>query len=339
MGLHETANAKATDLRFWIVQSCIKRYPGVIDELNRHNASVSRIVSFSGLASAMIELIRTDVFLSTVESTTARHKLPYLLTKLANAVGLSTFTMQHGFENVGLTYRDEVHGAEVKFVAQTVLTWGPTKELPDWVGADTREKCVAVGCPKKIIIQKNEPQIKPGERPVIGVFDNLHWHRYGKSYVSKFLDHLEETASNRKDVRFVLKSHPESIRNRSKEFTARLCSIENLEVADLLEANLFAPTTLWLLQHALGIITTPSTIALDGALAGVPIAVTRYDLNLDYYSPLKLLDNLEDWYSFLDDLTESQAHKRLKLNGELFLKRVIVPGNPAEKIFDMMTRH
>ncbi len=48
--------------------------------------------------------------MSTVESTTAKGKLPYMITKLANAANVQTYTLQHGFENVGLSYCDEVHG-------------------------------------------------------------------------------------------------------------------------------------------------------------------------------------------------------------------------------------
>jgi len=41
---------------------------------------------------------------------------------------------------------------------------------------------------------------------------------------------------------------------------------------------------------------------------GVPVAIIRYDLNFDYYSPLNLLDDLEDWHSFLDRLAKSNAY-------------------------------
>jgi hypothetical protein len=115
--------------------------------------------------------------------------------------------------------------------------------------------------------------------------------------------------------------------------------MKKVVVADMSDEGQTTLTTPSLMSRALGVITTPSTIALDGALSGVPVAITRYGLNLDYYFPLKLLDNLQDWHSFLDSLIDSHACELLKMNGERFLKRVIIPGDPAEKILDLMAEH
>ena len=52
----------------------------------------------------------------------------------------------------------------------------------------------------------------------------------------------------------------------------------NVNFADLLEEEHI--TTSWLLSRAVGVITTPSTIALDGTLANVPVTVCRYGLDL-----------------------------------------------------------
>ncbi|MDX2479008.1 MAG: hypothetical protein QNK24_01575 [Desulfuromusa sp.] len=324
-------------LSFWMVNNCAKREPRILDELKEKNISVEMTVSFGRLFQILNKLLQTDAFLSTVESTTAKHKLPYIVTSLANVVGVSTYTMQHGFENVGLSYCDEIHGPEVKFIAKTVLTWGPVGELPAWVAPETRVKSVAVGCPKKLIINKNNPAANTGGPPLIGIFDNLHWHRYDERYFAKFLHDLEATAKRNRQFRFILKSHPDSVRNRSDELTARLRNIQHVDIADMLGETEVPLTTPWLLSHALGVITTPSTIALDGALADVPVAVTEYGLNLDYYFPLTLLDNLDDWQNFLNGLTEESEYRSLKLQGENFLARVLIPGDPAKKILDMMT--
>jgi hypothetical protein len=97
-------------------------------------------------------------------------------------------------------------------------------------------------------------------------------------------------------------------------------------------------TTPWLLSHALGVITTPSTIALDAALAKVPVAVTRYGLDLDYYTPLSLIDSLADWQSFTTRLKDNIGNNQLKLHGEEFLSKVLVAGDSATKILDVMVR-
>jgi len=326
-------------LLFWVTKNCAIKYPEVLRKLEEKHAVIDQIINFIHLSEILHKLMRIDGFLSTVESTTAKGKLPYMITKLANAASVPTYTLQHGFENVGLSYCDETHGPDIKFAAKTVLTWGPTNELPSWVAKETRDKSIAVGCPNILLASDNDPKVKLGERPIIAVFDNLHWDRFDQEYISTFLHHLEEVSEERTSFRFILKSHPASARTRSSELKNRLRAMKRVVVADMSDEEQANLTTPSLMSRALGVITTPSTIALDGALSGVPVAITRYGLNLDYYSPLKLLDNLEDWHSFLDSLTDNSSYRLLKLNGERFLKRVIVPGDPAEKILDLMTGH
>lgn len=323
-------------LSLWLSQKCLRREPKILHVIDEKNIHLEMVVDFLHPGKVMKSLVSTDAFLSTVESTSARHKLPYIITDLANALGIPTFTLQHGFENIGLTYHDDIHGTDVRFSSKTVLTWGPTDELPTWVAKETRDKCVAVGCPKKLVVNENSPSMAKGDRPIIGVFDNLHWHRYDEKYVSTFLDHLEETARQHKEFHFVLKSHPESVRLRTEELTSRLRNMKDVSIADLLEDVSPPITTPWLLTHALGMITTPSTIALDGALAKVPVAVTRYGLDLDYYTPLNFIDSLVDWQLFLNCLEDNLEYKHLKQNGERFLRRVLVPDDSATRILDIM---
>ncbi len=324
---------------FWMTKKCPKRFPDILTLLEEKGVVVDRFVSIRQPLMLSKELMQMDVFLSTVESTSSAHKFPYLFTKIANAAGISTYTLQHGFENIGLNYRDKFSGAEVKFAAKTVLTWGPPEELPSWVGQDTLDKLVAVGCPKKLVIPENSQAVNMGERPVISIFDNLHWHRYNEKYRLNFLQDLKIISEQRKEFHFILKSHPASIRNRGSELTDMLNRLENVDVPDLLGKEGAIFTTPWLLSHALGVITTPSTIAMDGALSKVPTAVTRYGLDLNYYSPLSLIDSLEDWHIFLNQLTEKSKYSQLKQKGELFLDRILVTGDPASKILDLMVEH
>ena len=338
IGLYEKAQAdRNLSSTFWVVNRSARRYPNVLTELRKKNAEIEMVVGIINLGKVLNKLMWTDIFLSTVESTAARYKMPNIITRLANAIGLSTYTLQHGFENSGLTYCNKIRGPNVRFSAKTVLTWGPTEALPAWVSRETRDKAITVGCPKTLCVTESVSSIEAGARPIIGVFDNLHWNRYDENYVASFLNHLEETAKRRQEFRFVLKSHPVSVRRRSKELTARLSSMENVDVADLLEREKSALMTPWLLTHALGLITTPSTIALDCALANTPVAVTRYELDLSYYFPLSLLESVDDWFEFLDHLTEKSCYNRLKQNGECFRSRVLIPGDAAANILKIMT--
>ena len=313
----------------------IKRVPESLRILKEKGMDPKQIVNYKRLFKLPKILAQTDCFFNTTESTSVPHKIPYMLTRIANTAGVSTYTIQHGFENVGLTYQSK---KQVKFAAKTVLTWGLVEDLPVWVEKETLHKCVAVGCPKALDGSVEDYQLTNEERPIIGIFDNLHWNRYNEKYVSTFLDHIEEISSRRKEFCFILKSHPVTIRRRSKELVSRLRNMREVAIADLLDNNGQELTTPWLLSNALGVVTTPSTIALDGTQFGVPIAVTRYGLDLSYYAPLSLIDNLEDWWRFLDRLTDEYQYNHLKLNGERFLSKVLVPGDTVERISDLVIR-
>ncbi len=338
VGIHERAlHHQGLEVIFWIVDKCLRRNPEILAQLKEKRAIVTHVVSHAGTAKVLKPLMQSDMFLSTVESTTAKNKLPHIITKLANALQVQTFTLQHGFENVGLTYQDKNHGPEVRFAAKTVLTWGQAEGLPDWVDEETRSKAFAVGCPKLVANSEKIQQATKSERPIIAIFDNFHWDRYDEKYIVTFLGHLEEAAQHRPEFRFILKSHPGSVRNRSNDLTSRLRSMVNVDIADMSGEKETILTTPSLLTHALGVITTPSTIALDSILAGVPVAVTRYGLDLDYYTPLTMLDKLEDWLHFLDLIKEKSTHGPLKANGKQFLKRVIVPGDAVDNILKILT--
>jgi len=338
IGLHEKALTKSDlCICFWLAKGCVKRYPEILDRLGESKAVVGQIVSHIGLWRILGKLLKIDAFMSTVETTASPNKLPYIITRLANRVRVPTYTLQHGFETAGLTYYDAVYGPEVKFAAKTVLTWGRVDELPAWVAKETRDKAVAVGYPVTFTARGNFSFAEPADkRPIIGIFDNLHWYRYSESYVESFLCHMEEVARQRSEMRFILRSHPAAIRHRSRELSDRLRSMTNIELAEIIGDVELQMATLWLLSHALGVITTPSTIAFDSALAGVPVAVTGYGINLDSYSPLTTLQDLGDWQRFLGQITEPPEYQQLKLAGMRFLDRVLVPGDAASRILNMM---
>ena len=338
MSLHDTLkNKNETKVSVWALEKYVRRYPESFRTLIEKGVDLKQVVNYAQLLKLPKELTQTDCFFNTTECTSVKHKLPFMLTKMANAAGTATYTMQHGFENVGLTYQDEAHRKTIKFASKTVFTWGLVEELPAWVEKETLNKCVAVGFPKKLGVVRKDSQLKKDDRPIIAIFENLHWRRYDEKYVSTFLDHMEETARRRKEFRFILKSHPVSIRKRSEEFTSRLNNMEAVDIADMLDNGGHELTTPLLLSNALGVITTPSTIALDSALLGAPVAVTRYGLDLSYYAPLSLIDGISDWLTFLDILTNEDKQNHSKLNGERFLTRVVVPGDSATKISDLMT--
>ncbi len=337
IGIHEKAKQRREiSLCFWVVKSCARRYPEVLTQLEEKEAEVEQVVSFTSLGMVLCKLMRSDAFLSTVESTRAKRKLPYIIAKLANAASVSTYTLQHGFPNIGINYCDHIYGPEIRFAAKTVFIWGSVEALPPWVSKDTRHKCVAVGCPKELVLFDDDLGEVTSERPIIAIFESFHGHIYNMEYITAFLSHLQKTAKQRKEFRFIFKSHPASLRCRSKELSKLLSRLEDVEIVDSIEGKASPLTTPWLLTHASGVITSPSTVALDGALVGVPVAVARYGLDLPIYSPLTMLDNNEDWGIFLGKIEEGHE---LKQKNEEFLRHVIVPGDATTRILDFMSGH
>jgi hypothetical protein len=52
---------------------------------------------------------------------------------------------------------------------------------------------------------------------------------------------------------------------------------------------------------------------------------------------LSLLDSADDWLEFLDHLTEKSSYARLKQSGGRFCSRVLIAGDAAANILELMT--
>ena len=81
------------------------------------------------------------------------------------------------------------------------------------------------------------------------------------------------------------------------------------------------------------VLTTPSTVALDAARTGRPVAVLGYELELPLYDPLPIVRRSEDLDAFLD----MDARPALRLN-EAFLKRAVLPGRADHRIAAAIAR-
>lgn len=316
---------------FWITKRAVDRFPAILKRLLELNISPEYTLSHAKLFQAIGHLRRVDGLLTTVESTLAAHKIPYKLTQLANAIGVHTYTMQHGFENVGLTCRPET-----RFLAHTVLTWGGIENLSADISSETRRKCVPVGCPKIHLSIPPVPVLQDNTPLIIAVFESLHAERFNDDYVSQFFRDLQAMVKYFPKLRFILKLHPGGLM-RSPLCIKLLNSLTGLEVLDPTNPETACWTTQKLLTYAITTITTPSTIALDAALAGKPVAVLRYRETYayyGYYEPLPLLDQAEDWLKFLEKSTNNS--EGFQPGKTAFLNKVILPGDAANRILDLV---
>ena len=264
--------------------------------------------------------------LSGADTNTRAHKAGHTLIGRARAAGLRTFTLQHGLENIGLTYKDHLHGEEIRFAAETLFTWCAPEDLATWVPAETRAKVVPVGSPKTPPTPAAALDLRQGHWPrVIGVFENLHWHRFSELYIERALADLGGAAEARPETLFLVKPHHAGrwlSRNRG-----RLRERANLVVVDPTDSAWEPHTAPALIAAVDAVLTTPSTVALDAARTGRPVAVLGYDLELPLYAPLPIVRSADGLDRFLD----LETGPALRLN-EGFLKRAVLPGRADHRI-------
>ena len=263
--------------------------------------------------------------LTGADATVRAHKAGHTLASRAKARGLATFTLQHGLENIGLTYKDHLHGEDVRFAAQTIFTWAGPEALAPWAAAETRAAALAVGSPKPAARAQAVP-LGQGRWPrTVGVFENLHWHRFSEGYRSRLLADLEAAAQAHEDVLFWVKPHPAGRWLTSNP--GRLLERANLVVVDPTDSAWEPHTAPALIAGMDAVLTTPSTVALDAARTGRPVGVLAYDLALPLYEPLPMIRGLEDLEAFLAG-EEADALAR----NEGFLRRTALPGRADHRI-------
>lgn len=259
------------------------------------------------------------------ETTLKPHRAAHDLTLALKSRGVRAYTLQHGFENVGLTYFDAVQGTEVRFAADAIFTWGRTDRLPPMTPDENRAKARAAGRPR-FRNRPSEPAwpIAP-ETVDVAIFENLHWHRFDDTYRHRVLDEIDRICAAHPDWRFLLKPHPQG-RWLTQRFKGEKPSAANLIIADPALPEWSGVTGHAVIARASRVLTTPSTIALDAAQAGKPVAVFRYGLSLPLYRRLAILETADDLDAFL-------AAYDVR-SGRTFVDEAILAGDAAETILD-----
>jgi hypothetical protein len=330
----------------------------VIDKAWKQSPRIGNLLSTAGIESYVVShravvaesqprLTDIRAVVTASESTVNAHKLAYSLTQKANRLGILTYTLQHGFENIGLNYFDQEYPVgDVLFASQTVFTWIEVDQLPVETPAETKQKCIAVGCPKFIQAPDahlgrngHKTQLKiPGHtahKRLVVVFENLHWSRYSDNYRQRFLQDLDQTALACPDITFLVKPHHTGLW-LTHRYQGELPVASNLVIADPKASKWEAFTAPALIEMADAVITTPSTVAIDAVRAGCLVAVVAYDLDLSNFEPLPMLRNAADWEQLC-----IQAHRpndaAVKLL-EAFAQDRLVPGDAVQKIVDRLTQ-
>jgi hypothetical protein len=266
-------------------------------------------------------LAGVDAVLAASESSHPAHAAGYALAARARGMGLKTYALQHGFEQIGL-FGLEAAGAV--FASETVFCWFPLAAAPHDLPAETREKLAPVGRPTP-----------PGgwdRDPVpsfdLGVFENLHWERYSHEDRSRFREGLIAVARALPEVRIRLRPHPAG--GWADQLGHELAQFKNIHGASAPEARERPEGGLQILRGLSRVITTPSTVALDSALAGLPVALAAAGGGA--YEPLPVLSGPQAWVAF----ASGAAYDRGML--DQLRSRVLVAGDGAVRIVERLGR-
>lgn len=269
------------------------------------------------------------VFLAS-ETNLGPHRVAHHVANEAARKGIPAVTFQHGLENEGLTYFGE--NKSVKFASKKIVVWNELPNTMANISYDTREKCLPIG-----IFRSTESGAVPialrNKLPcdrVIGVFENLHWERYSDYFRSQFLHNLITTARNNKDCCFLVKPHP------AGQWFALSDHVpydlpSNIFTIDNTDEDWRHISGTQLVHFVDAVITTPSTIAIDAAIANVPVAVVAQSLGaLDMYAGLDMLNNADDWNEFVCRSLDDQSPILARVNR--FLSERVSKLNPLEEL-------
>lgn len=272
-------------------------------------------------------------FISIAETNLSAHKFSNFLAKIANKKNIPTYTMQHGYENVGLTYTDPIHNAsKIEIASKQIFIWGDASSLVENINPKVRSKIISLGLTKKIKrnVQKNDTSADFS--PNIIIFENLHWHRYSEDYKKSFLINTYKLIKHFPDLNFIIKPHDAGlwlIRNQNL-----IRPPKNLKIIDPSRKNESDLNIDSLFAKAFCVITSPSTVALDASLLEIPTAVVDFDLGLDNYDPLSLLHTFDDWVLFVNNCLSDFKRKKLKKLAREFISNSIVSKDGLSKMFD-----
>ena len=249
------------------------------------------------------------------ESSHPAHAAGHALALRARSAGIMTYALQHGLENVGLL---GLEAADAEFASETVFCWFPPGATPRGLADRTVASLAHVGRCEPIGGWR-----RGGSKAFdLGVFENLHWGRYDDADRAHFLETLAAAARALPGARILLRPHPAG--GWADRVSHELAQIPNITPARAIDARRDPASGPDLLQGVHRVITTPSTIALDAALAGIPVAMAVPGGSV--YEPLPVLRTAEDWVAFAGGGMDDPAAL------DQFRSRVLVDGDAAPRI-------
>lgn len=248
--------------------------------------------------------------LTASESDQEAHKAGYALGSRARDRGLATFTLQHGIDSLA-----PPEAPDIDFASEVILSWFTTEGVPDAVRPHVRKRLASVGRPVL-------PSAAGDDRYDVGLFENLHAARYTEEQVRDFRLRAVALIDQRPDLTFCIRPHPAGPGDGwSALGVDRRPHVTLMSPAESVRDTRSGAAVV---AGARRVITTPSTVALDAALAGRPVALAFVGGPL--YSGLRVLQTEADWLDFVAgaDTTSARA----------FLAPFRVDADPAGSVVD-----
>lgn len=321
-----------SDIRVVVSTWLLRRSPRVTRELGLRNIPVEAFSRDAITSGAQPDLDGVAAIVSPAESSLSAHERAHALFLRARQLNIPTFSMQHGVENVGLKQADFDDDRLESVASDHLLIWTRHELTTRCRVPDLGPRRVAVGRMR----HRGRPEAEVASafmryETVVAVFENLHWNRYSGEWRRTFLNDLVAFARSRPSVAVLLKPHHGglwSIRN-----THRLVDWPaNLIIADPTDPYWEPYTATALISLADFVVTTPSTVALDAVELCKPVAIAAYGLDLPAYSPLPLLEGLDDWQTFFDTARTGDHARRRALFADRTVEDTDAPARAGDYI-------
>ncbi len=192
-----------------VVSSRVKRHrPQFLRRIAQLGIAVSTLPTDRDAAQAALtslDLGRFNAVLAPVTSNHPSHALSNFLVARARAAGVTSYAMQHGLDNIGLTRCLSADGqTEWTIAADRVFVWFPRDHIPAACPPALRPRLHHVGRPA---LQKQDAR-RPTGRFRVGVFENLHWDLYDDAFRVRFVTDLLQAAALHREIDFVVKPIP-----------------------------------------------------------------------------------------------------------------------------------
>ena len=248
--------------------------------------------------------------LTASESDQPTHTAGYALTIRARNRDIPTFTLQHGLDSLG---------GGARFASAHVFSWFAPDHVPEGLTQETLGKLLPVGRP---MIERQNDAVEFD----VGVFENLHAEVYSEIERERFVSSLDTVLDLRHNNSFLIRPHPagrwlDSVRPRLHRHRNATLVPPSGSLADLTPG-----------YHEVGqarrVISTPSTIALDAAMAGRPGALALPGSGP--YASLPVLADVPAWLDFVDGRLDTSFGR----DGLRLLDSIMTQGDPVARIID-----